>query len=522
MKSHKNLLCSLFLLSLLCFLASGTILLATVSSLSGPGLALVLLLLSLAEAGGLAGLVYRVTFSFRRSAQLLPRELCAKLEDQPVTDQFHLLCQSYAQKHEDLRSMSADRLLTHLLEDNTHTHVIENLRQQIQDILHSEIFGFRWTSYCLVYVRLEDYESYMLKTCDGHFFFEDFRRMYEVVSHTFSTMLNQRNIAYGVERKNACVFLVNLANTAKDTPRSELEKSLDGLYHGCEDMVRTIGESFNVTLEAVLSTPFQDVTETYSIYEWMLTMKEYSDFVAGPRPVLGPQDCQQFLAAPHAMSSPTEKTYYSALLAEDFVKAEQALYEMELYALANNGCNVPALKSVMRLCLSAAEDIATSNTFSSKSILSLDWRTAIQKAETQQQLEEAIHSFFDYLISRSGKRRSECSSTTRKITAFLDEHYTCPDLSITMLSDALSLSPSYISRIFKREVGVNVPDYIHEKRVRRAKELLSTTDLPLNDVAQQVGYSTAWTMNRIFKRVVHMTPGAWRQVAQSNQEETQP
>lgn len=91
-----------------------------------------------------------------------------------------------------------------------------------------------------------------------------------------------------------------------------------------------------------------------------------------------------------------------------------------------------------------------------------------------------------------------------------------------MLSDALSLSPSYISRIFKREVGVNVPDYIHEKRVRRAKELLSTTDLPLNDVAQQVGYSTAWTMNRIFKRVVHMTPGAWRQVAQSNQEETQP
>ena len=59
MKSHKNLLCSLFLLSLLCFLAAGTILLATVSSLSGPGRALVLLLLSLAEAGGLAALGYR-------------------------------------------------------------------------------------------------------------------------------------------------------------------------------------------------------------------------------------------------------------------------------------------------------------------------------------------------------------------------------------------------------------------------------------------------------------------------------
>ena len=87
-----------------------------------------------------------------------------------------------------------------------------------------------------------------------------------------------------------------------------------------------------------------------------------------------------------------------------------------------------------------------------------------------------------------------------------------------MLSDSLSLSPSYISRIFKKETGQNVPDYIHEKRVHMAKQLLSTTDQSIGDVAQQVGYSTAWTMNRIFKRIVHMTPGQWRQLAQTGQE----
>ena len=55
-----------------------------------------------------------------------------------------------------------------------------------------------------------------------------------------------------------------------------------------------------------------------------------------------------------------------------------------------------------------------------------------------------------------------------------------------------------------------MPDYIHEKRVRQAKELLASTDQSISDIAQR--------MNRIFKRIVHMTPGAWRQLAQSGQE----
>lgn len=518
MKRNIRFLCGAFFLTFLLLLIFGSLQMGVLFALPGLSGAVLLILIALAGSVLLAVLLRRLLFSFHKSAQLLPREMSSALEDQLPADQFRLLCQAYTKKYEEFSVISVDRFLLRLLEDNSHTRVIENLDQQITEVLHSEAFGYRWTSYCLVYVRLEDYDSYMLKNCDGHLLFSDFRRMYDVVSHAFTATLNEHHIARGVEWKNACVYLVNLAGSTPDTPRADLERAIDGLCHGCEETAQRIGDSFNVTLETVVSIPFRDPTETHSIFEWMLTMKAYSDFVSGPRVVLSPADCEQF-HTPSPGSPATAKTYYSALLAEDFPRAEQTLFELILCELANNGYSVPDLKNQVLILLNAAEDIATSNSISTESIASTDWRSDVQSAETREQLDQTIHSFFQYLISRSGKRRHECSSTAKKIIAFLDENFTCPDLSVTMLSDSLSLSPSYISRIFKRETGQNVPDYIHAKRVKLAKELLASTELSINDIAVQVGYSTAWTMNRIFKRLVNMTPGAWRQVAQSRRQE---
>lgn len=507
-------------LAFLSFLAFGALLVACVRPASDGGEVAILVVVALAEAAILLLLRRRMLFSFHRSAQHLPASMSDRFDTMPPQEQFHALCRAYEEKASAFNRYSVDRFLTRLLSDNSHTHVIENLDEQVQDILHSEAFGYRWSVYCLVYVQLEDYDSYMLKNCNGRLLLSDFRKMYDVVSHAFDVTLNRHHLAHGVEWKNATVFLVNLSGTTADTPREELEQMVDRLCAACGDTIAQIRDSFNVTLEAAVSTPFRDAIETHGIFEWLLTMKEYSDFVCGPRPVIGPADFDQFVSVPHTAPAAMEKTYYSALLAEDFVRAEQALFELEQYALGGSGFSISALKNMVHLWLSAAEDIATSSTISGESVGALDWRRGIQSCATLEQLEGLIHDFFQYLISRSGFRQNECSSTAKKVIAFLDENFACPDLSIAMLSDSLSLSPSYISRIFKRETGLSVPDYIHEKRVRVAKQLLGETDLSINDVALRVGYTTAWTMNRIFKRVVNMTPGAWRQLVRNRQEES--
>lgn len=54
------------------------------------------------------------------------------------------------------------------------------------------------------------------------------------------------------------------------------------------------------------------------------------------------------------------------------------------------------------------------------------------------------------------------------------------------------------------------------RRLRRAKELLSQTELSLDEVAQQVGFSSRFTLTRSFKRYEEMTPGAWRERCQGS------
>ena len=92
----------------------------------------------------------------------------------------------------------------------------------------------------------------------------------------------------------------------------------------------------------------------------------------------------------------------------------------------------------------------------------------------------------------------------------MDRHYADPDLSIDVLSGMFKISPSYLSRIFKREKGTGVLPYLQHKRMTQAMVLLSTTNLKIREVAMQVGYLSDQTFTRTFKSVTGSTPSAYR------------
>ncbi len=495
----------------------GAALIACTQPLStGQGL-LIALAVAAALAFAAATLFRHLYFGFHSSMLLLPGDLADELEPLSPIEQTRALAERYVHEHDELRRLANERFLSRLLDDNSHTHAIENIDERLRDILRRQ-FGCRYSSFCLVSIRVEDYDAYLLKNCNGHLLMDNFRRIYEAEEHAFRTRLSQKHIAFSVEVRESCVILVNLAGSTPDTPRSELEAMIDHICGDCREVSARFAETFNITPEVVVSAPFQDPREVHTIYEWMQTAKEYSDFLYGTRDVLGPRDFDTMHAVPGPLSPAMERAYYSALLSEDFSRAEQVLLELTQEAAESLSYRVPQLKALVISLLHAAEDVATSNTRSPENVDLTDWEQSVRRCETIEALRAAIHEFFSYLTSRAGSRLHESASTAGKIVAFLDENYTDPTLSVTMLADSLSLSPSYISRIFKKETGQSVPDYIHGKRLQKAKELLARTELSINEVAEQVGYSTAWTMNRVFKRAVQMTPGAYRQFVRSNQE----
>ncbi|WP_419954833.1 response regulator transcription factor [Neobacillus niacini] len=84
------------------------------------------------------------------------------------------------------------------------------------------------------------------------------------------------------------------------------------------------------------------------------------------------------------------------------------------------------------------------------------------------------------------------------------------ELTQKEVADHVHLNPSYLSSLFKEHVKLTFSEYVTRRRIQRAKELLITTNLPINDIAEESGYKTAKYFIKIFKELEGLTPSAYR------------
>ncbi|MCA1321659.1 AraC family transcriptional regulator [Bacillus tianshenii] len=83
------------------------------------------------------------------------------------------------------------------------------------------------------------------------------------------------------------------------------------------------------------------------------------------------------------------------------------------------------------------------------------------------------------------------------------------DISLSELAEHFNLSSSYISTIFKANTGENFKESLNRYRIQKAKEILSSEDMKVNQVAEMVGYNNVNTFIRIFKKYVGLSPGQY-------------
>jgi AraC-like DNA-binding protein/pimeloyl-ACP methyl ester carboxylesterase len=81
---------------------------------------------------------------------------------------------------------------------------------------------------------------------------------------------------------------------------------------------------------------------------------------------------------------------------------------------------------------------------------------------------------------------------------------------IREIADCLSLSTSHFSRAFKRSLGSAPMAYVAARRVERARLMLTSTQESLTDIALACGFADQPHFNRLFRRLVGMSPGRWR------------
>lgn len=100
-------------------------------------------------------------------------------------------------------------------------------------------------------------------------------------------------------------------------------------------------------------------------------------------------------------------------------------------------------------------------------------------------------------------------SITPDVLNYINENY-LEQISLKELAERSFYSPSYFSRIFKKYYGKNLTEYIQEKRILTAKKLLLETNLTIEQIGSEVGYSDRKQFYKIFKEYTGVTPNSYR------------
>lgn len=119
---------------------------------------------------------------------------------------------------------------------------------------------------------------------------------------------------------------------------------------------------------------------------------------------------------------------------------------------------------------------------------------------------EIYPAIIGHIVSSRSRRQQD---TIGKVLEHIHRHYDS-DLSQPMLADLVSMPSSQFSSMFKETTGMTPSDYIIAYRIDQARELLTTTDLKVADIAERLRYNNAQNFIRVFKRMCGMTPGEYR------------
>ena len=97
----------------------------------------------------------------------------------------------------------------------------------------------------------------------------------------------------------------------------------------------------------------------------------------------------------------------------------------------------------------------------------------------------------------------------RTVINYIDEHYK-EKIYIEELSAMINVSPDYFTKMFKESIGKTPIDYINGMRVNSAMELLCTTEMPMTEIADSIGFCNPNYFHKIFKQYMLTSPLAYR------------
>ena len=93
---------------------------------------------------------------------------------------------------------------------------------------------------------------------------------------------------------------------------------------------------------------------------------------------------------------------------------------------------------------------------------------------------------------------------------FISLHYRDPNIRLPDVSRAAGLSPDHFGRLFRQHMGEPPMHYLKRVRMNQARCLIENTDLLVEEIAFDIGFSDPFHFSRVFRTITGQSPRAWR------------
>lgn len=320
---------------------------------------------------------------------------------------------------------------------------------------------------------------------------ENRRQMAQVIiTNIMEELINEHHRGYVIPYKEHFAMIVSLSSDDAALP-GIVRKGTAAIYQHFQLIIRAAVGGMHKS--------YYGICESCREAEGVL---EYGDFSENADVM---QFCDLRPVSSYSYPPSAEAQLTSAVTSRDFQTIRETLNEIFEQNLTDKGhtkyihkCLL--LRIVATLLRSAGENVQ----YTSEAVRLIndgaDWR----------QTEERLLAFAEKICNDSMRPKSSALSLAERVCAYLDENYSDNNVSIQLLGDYFSMSPYYLSKMFKNELGISFGDYLRRVRVEHAKALLEREEsILLKDVAVQVGFSDARALKRAFLQEVGILPSEY-------------
>lgn len=143
--------------------------------------------------------------------------------------------------------------------------------------------------------------------------------------------------------------------------------------------------------------------------------------------------------------------------------------------------------------------------------LTVQYATLLERCRTRDDVVKTMSWIMNDLMTL-WEEPMLAQSVVERAKKYILDHFQ-EEIRLETVANAVHLSPSYFSTLFKKTTGCSFAKYLTKVRIAKARELLENTELSITDIALQVGFNDSAYFTAVFKRDVGLTPLVYRKLA---------